>query len=81
MHPPFSRRPSVFVVYLECDYEVVTVDVLPQRTGQFTTCVGFDLFVVYFPCFGRAGGHNPTSLLMLLLVVVTVVLLLWFCRV
>ena len=48
------------------------------RNGRFTTCVDFDLFIVYLPCFRRAGGQYPTSLLMLLLVVVvvTVVLLL-----
>ena len=41
---------------------------------QFTTCMDFD-HIVYLPCFRRAGGQYPTSLLML--VVVTVVLLLF----
>ena len=46
---------------------------VPHRNGQFTTRVGFDFFIVYLPCFQRAGEQYSTSLLMwLLLVVVTV---------
>ena len=66
---PGKLQENTSQYYYHCCTDDLTVMDSSQRVWTST------FYIVYLPCFRRAGGQYPTSLLML--VVVTVVLLLF----
>ena len=66
---PREHLTVLLILPLQCTDDLTVMD-SSQRVWTST------FYIVYIPCFRRAGGQYPTSLLMLL--VVTVVLLLFF---